>query len=197
MRALIFSDIHNDLAALRKLIATDADYYIAAGDLVSWAKGLDSCGEILKEKSDRVWVLPGNHESAEQIASFCAKFGLRNFHDQLIEACGRKFGGLGYSSPTPFNTPGEYSEEELDQRLKKFTGIEELVMVCHAPPHDTDLDRIREGVHGGSRSVRKFIDAAQPDYFFCGHIHEGEGRKVRLGKTAAVNVGKRGYLLEL
>jgi uncharacterized protein len=197
MRALIFSDIHNDLATLRKLIATDADYYIAAGDLVSWAKGLDSCGEILKEKSDRVWVLPGNHESAEQIASFCAKFGLRNFHDQVIEAGGRKFGGLGYSSPTPFNTPGEYSEEELDQRLKKFTGIEGLVMVCHAPPHDTDLDRIREGVHGGSRSVRNFIDAAQPDYFFCGHIHEGEGRKVRLGKTAAVNVGKRGYLLEL
>ena len=197
MRALIFSDIHNDLATLRKLIATDADYYIAAGDLVSWARGLDSCGEILKEKSDRVWVLPGNHESAEQIASFCAKFGLWNFHDQVIEAGGRKFGGLGYSSPTPFNTPGEYSEEELDQRLKKFTGVGGLVMVCHAPPHDTDLDRIREGVHGGSRSVRKFIEAAQPDYFFCGHIHEGEGREARLGKTVARNVGKRGYLLEI
>ena len=120
MRALIFSDIHNDLAALRKLVGIDADCYIAAGDLVSWAKGLDDCGDILKQKADRVWVLPGNHESAEQIASFCEKFGLRNFHDQVIEAGGRQFGGLGYSSPTPFNTPGEYSEEELDQRLSKF-----------------------------------------------------------------------------
>ncbi len=197
MRALIFSDIHNDLATLRKLMATEADYYIAAGDLVSWAKGLDSCGEILKERGDRVWVLPGNHESAQQIASFCEKFGLRNFHDQVIEAGGRQFGGLGYSSPTPFNTPGEYSEEELDQRLSKFAGIERLVMVCHAPPQGTELDRIRDGVHGGSRSVRKFIDAAQPEYFFCGHIHEGEGREIRMGKTLAVNVGKRGYLLEL
>ena len=197
MRALIFSDIHNDLATLRKLIATDADYYIAAGDLVSWAKGLDKCGEILKEKSDRVWALPGNHESAEQIASFCEKFGLRNFHDQVIEAGGRQFGGLGYSSPTPFNTPGEYSEEELEQRLSKFAGLERLIMICHAPPQGTELDRIRDGVHGGSRSVRKFIDSAQPDYFFCGHIHEGEGREIRIGKTVARNVGKRGYLLEL
>src|SRR6266849_3605411 len=197
MRALIFSDIHNDLATLRKLMATEADYYIAAGDLVSWAKGLDSCGEILKERGDRVWVLPGNHESAQQIASFCEKFGLRNFHDQVIEAGGRQFGGLGYSSPTPFNTPGEYSEEELDQRLSKFAGIERLVMVCHAPPQGTELDRIRDGVHGGSRSVRKFIDAAQPEYFFCGQINEGAGREIRMGKTVARKVGKRGYLLEV
>lgn len=197
MRVLIFSDIHSDLTALRRLIGTEADRYIAAGDLVSWGKGLDRCGEILKEKAGRVWVLPGNHESAEQIASFCAKFGLTNFHDKLIEAGGRQFGGLGYSSPTPFNTPGEYSEEELEQRLKKFSRIENLVMTCHAPPHDSDLDRIREGVHGGSRSVRQFIEAAQPEYFFCGHIHEAEGREIRMGKTVAVNVGKRGYLLEL
>jgi len=194
---MIFSDIHNDLAALRRVMETDADYYVAAGDLVTWAKGLDRCGEILKEKGDKVWVMPGNHESAEQIESFCEKYGLRNFHDQLVEAGGRKFGGLGYSSPTPFQTPGEYSEAELKQRLGKFAGIAGLVMACHAPPEGTELDRIREGVHAGSRSVREFIEANQPDYFFCGHIHEAEGREVRMGKTVAVNVGKRGYLLEL
>jgi uncharacterized protein len=37
----------------------------------------------------------------------------------------------------------------------------------------------------------------QLDYFFCGHIHEAEGRETRIGKTKAWNVGKRGYLLEL
>jgi len=61
----------------------------------------------------------------------------------------------------------------------------------------TSAQTRRVGVHGGSRSVRKFIDSAQPDYFFCGHIHEGEGREIRIGKTVARNVGKRGYLLEL
>jgi uncharacterized protein len=195
MMVMIFSDVHNDLIALRKLMETDADYYIAAGDLVSWGKGLDRCGEILKEKAGKVWVMPGNHESAEQIASFCGKYGLRDVHDQLIEVGGRRFGGLGYSSPTPFKTPGEYSEEELKQRLLKFAGVD--VMICHAPPQGTELDRIREGVHAGSRSVREFIESSQPAYFFCGHIHEAEGRKIQIGKTVAVNVGKRGYLLEL
>jgi Icc-related predicted phosphoesterase len=70
-------------------------------------------------------------------------------------------------------------------------------MVCHAPPRETELDRIREGVDGGSHSVREFIEANQPDYFFCGHIHEAEGSRIKMGKTIAVNVGKRGYLLEL
>ncbi len=197
MRVMIFSDIHNDLAALRKVLATDADYYIAAGDLVSWERGLDACGEVLRQKAGKVWALPGNHESAGQIASFCEKFGFRNFHDRTIEAGGRQFAGLGYSSPTPFDTPGEYSEEDLAARLEKFAGIPELILICHAPPYGTDLDRIKEGLHAGSRSVREFIEANQPDYFFCGHIHEAEGREIRMGKTRAWNVGKRGYLLEV
>src|SRR5262245_59650629 len=117
MKALVFSDIHNDLAALRRLLETEADCYIAAGDLVNWAKGLDRCGELLQSKGEKVWVIPGNHESATQITAFCAKFGLRDLHDRVFEFGGRKFGGLGYSSPTPFKTPGEYSEAELKQRL--------------------------------------------------------------------------------
>ena len=57
--------------------------------------------------------------------------------------------------------------------------------------------RVRDGVHAGSRSIRDFVDRRQPDYLFCGHIHEAEGVEIALGKTKAVNVGKRGYLLEL
>jgi uncharacterized protein len=197
MRVLIFSDIHNDLVALRRLLQTDADYYVAAGDLVSWERGLDSCGEILREKADKVWALPGNHESAELVAVFCARFGFRNIHDQLFEAGGRQFGALGYSSPTPFHTPGEYTEEQLAASLRKFAEVERLILICHAPPYGTDLDRVREGLHAGSRSVLEFIQASQPEYFFCGHIHEAEGRQARIGKTLGVNVGKRGYLLEV
>ena len=187
---MIFSDIHNDLAALRSVLETDADHYIAAGDLVSWGRGLDACGEVLRLKAGKVWALPGNHESADQIASFCEKFGLRNFHDRTIEAGGHQFAGFGYSSPTPFDTPGEYSEEELAARLAKFAGIPELILICHAPPHGTDLDRIKPGVHAGSRSVRAFIEANQPDYFFCGHIHEAEGREIRMGKTTSMECRK-------
>ena len=197
MRMQIFSDIHNDLGALRKALETEADYYVAAGDLVSWSRGLDACGEILRPKGDKVWVLPGNHESDEQIAVFCGNFGLRNFHGAVIEAGGRPFAGLGYSSPTPFDTPGEYSEEQLAEKLRAFESLERPILICHAPPYGTPLDRIKDGLHAGSHAVRAFIETKQPEYFFCGHIHEAEGRQARLGQTLAVNVGKRGYLLEI
>jgi uncharacterized protein len=197
VRILIFSDIHSDLGTLRRLLQTDADYYVSAGDLVSWERGLDKCGEILREKAGKVWVIPGNHESSQTNADFCAGNGLRNIHDELFEVGGVWFGGLGYSSPTPFNTPGEYSEEQLSRRLSRFMGIENLIMICHAPPYGTELDRVREGVHAGSQSMKYFIESSQPEYFFCGHIHEAEGKQIRIGKTIAINVGKRGYLLEL
>ncbi|HLZ07330.1 MAG TPA: metallophosphoesterase, partial [Chloroflexota bacterium] len=106
-------------------------------------------------------------------------------------------GGLGYSNSTPFNTPGEYSEPELAERLSRFDKMSPLVMVCHCPPINTKLDHAGEGKHFGSRSVREFIERTQPQYFFCGHIHEAAGAWDQLGKTRAHNVGKKGFLLEL
>lgn len=197
MRLLVFSDIHNDWTTLRRLLAIEADYYIAAGDQVTWSKGIERCGEILETRGDRVYVLPGNHESADQVAGMCARHGLHNFHERHIQADGWNIAGLGYSNPTPFNTPGEYSEQQLAARLGRFADLSPLVLVCHAPPYDTALDEIRPGLHAGSRSVREFIDAHQPAYFLCGHIHEAEGRAIAMGRTLARNVGKAGYLLEL
>lgn len=196
-RALIFSDIHNDARALEKLMNIDAAYYFAAGDLVSWARGLDKMGEILKRRAERMYVLPGNHESEKDIAAFCNRYGFVNFHGATLDAGGVHIAGLGYSSPTPFNTPGEYSEWELAARLEKFADLTPLVLICHAPPLDTALDRVREGLHAGSRSVREFIEKYQPEHFFCGHIHEAEGVAIQMGLTQARNVGKRGYVLEL
>ncbi|HTB13724.1 MAG TPA: metallophosphoesterase [Bryobacteraceae bacterium] len=195
--ALIFSDIHNDSKALEKLMDIEADYYFAAGDLVNWAKGLDKMGEALKRRGSKMYVLPGNHESAGDIESLCARFGFVNFHEQSMRIGAMHVAGLGYSSPTPFDTPGEYTESEIAERLAKFAGLKPLVLICHCPPLNTALDRIKEGLHAGSRSVREFIEAEQPDYFFCGHIHEAEGVVIQMGATRAQNVGKKGYLLEL
>ena len=197
MRLLVFSDIHNDWTTLRRLLAIEADYYIAAGDQVTWSKGIDQCGEILATRGERVYVLPGNHESADQVAGMCARHGLHDFHERHIEVGGWNIAGLGYSNPTPFNTPGEYSEQQIAARLGRFADLSPLILVCHAPPYDTALDEIRPGLHAGSRAVREFIEAHQPAYFFCGHIHEAEGRAIEMGRTRARNVGKAGYLLEL
>lgn len=194
---MIFSDIHNNWKTLEHLLSVEADYYIAAGDQVTWSKGIERCGEILQARGDKVYVLPGNHESADQVAGMCARYGLHNFHERHFQVGKWYVAGLGYSSPTPFNTPGEYSEPQLADRLQRFAELEPLVLVCHAPPYGTQLDQIREGLHAGSTAVRDFIQKHQPEYFFCGHIHEAEGVSTRMGRTRAWNVGKAGYVLEL
>jgi uncharacterized protein len=196
-KLLIFSDIHSDWKTLERLLSVEADYYIAAGDQVTWGKGIDRCGEILRARGEKVYALPGNHESADQVAGMCARYGLHNLHERHLQIGRWNVAGLGYSSPTPFNTPGEYSEPQLAERLERFAALAPLVLICHAPPYGTPLDRIREGLHGGSTAVRDFIRQHQPAYFFCGHIHEAEGVETQLGETRARNVGKKGHLLEL
>jgi uncharacterized protein len=197
VKLLIFSDIHGDKAALEKLMAIDADYYFAAGDLANFGRGLDAMGPILKKRAERMYVLPGNHESEADIARLCAEFGFQDFHGRTMEIEGYHVAGLGYSNPTPFDTPGEYSEQELKERLQRFSGLDPLVLICHTPPKNTALDRAGEGKHFGSEAIREFIEREQPRYFYCGHIHEAAGQHELLGRTEGWNVGKRGQLLEL
>jgi uncharacterized protein len=197
LKLLIFSDIHNNWKTLEDLLSVDADFYIAAGDQVSWGRGIERCGEILSTRGGKVYVLPGNHESASQISEMCARHGMHDFHQRHMEVGRWHVAGLGYSNPTPFETPGEYSEPQLAERLERFSALSPLVLICHTPPYGTALDQIRPGLHAGSVAVRDFIEKHQPEYFFCGHIHEAEGVSAEMGKTRAWNVGKKGYLLEL
>jgi Icc-related predicted phosphoesterase len=193
---MVFSDIHNDLRALQMAMSVEADIYVCAGDLVNWGRGLDKMAVPMLPKAGRVYVLPGNHESEADIAQFCAAHDFHDLHGRTLKLGGVHVAGLGYSSPTPFDTPGEYSEQELGERLAKFAPLDPLILICHAPPLNTELDRIHEGLHGGSQAVRVFIETHHPLHFFCGHIHEAEGVVIQMGATRAQNVGKAGYLLE-
>lgn len=178
-------------------MAIDADYYFAAGDLANFGRGLDAMGTILAKCPENMYVLPGNHESEDDIARFCRQFGFHDFHGRTMDIAGYHVAGLGYSNRTPFDTPGEYTEDELRDRLKKFSGLDPLVLICHTPPKGSTLDRAGEGQHFGSDAIGEFIRSEQPRYFFCGHIHEAAGQHAVLGRTQCWNVGKRGYLLEL
>ena len=196
MKILVFSDIHGDLGALERLMEVEADYYFAAGDMVNWGRGLDAAGEVLARRAERTYVQPGNHETEEAIAGMCERHGLHAFHGQTIKIGGFHVAGLGYSSPTPFHTPGEYSEKEIAARLARFAGLNPLVLICHSPPKDTSVDQVRPGLHAGSQAVRDFIEKHQPRYCLCGHIHEAHGAVTRLGATEVCNTGKQGYLLD-
>jgi len=167
IEAADFSDIHNDWKTLEERLDVQADFYIAAGDQVTWAKGFERCGEILGRRGNQVYVLPGNHESSDDIASMCARFGLHNFHEQHIEIGRWQVAGLGYSSPTPFDTPGEYSEPQMAARLAKFADLDPLVLVCTRrlmAPRSTRFARAsmraRARCASSSRNRSRFISSA-------------------------------------
>lgn len=197
MRLLVFSDIHEKQSALEQLMDIEADYYFAAGDLGNWGRGLDKLAPILQRRAERMYVIPGNHESEADVARLCEECGFHNFHGKTLQLGSYTVAGLGYSNPTPFNTPGEYSEQELAERLEKFAGIDPLILICHTPPKDSKLDRAGEGQHFGSTAVREFIERHQPAYFYCGHIHEAAGQEETFGRTQGWNVGKRGKVLDI
>lgn len=201
MKILIFSDIHGDLRALERIGAQPADIYIAAGDLSTFGRALDRCGEVLKPLGERLWVLPGNHERYDETRAFCERFGFVDFHRRvrsLASATGTtQWAGLGYSNITPFNTPGEYSEAEIADALAAFDEIKPLYLVVHFPPQGTRLDEFAPGKHAGSPTLRSWVERVQPTYLFCGHIHECAGRSDRVGATQCFNVGKQGHTIEI
>ncbi|MFZ3199742.1 MAG: metallophosphoesterase [Candidatus Acidiferrales bacterium] len=201
MKILIFSDIHGDIGAVERVAAQPADVYIAAGDLGTFSRDLERPAEVLGPLGGRVWLLPGNHETHEQTRALCQKFGFVDFHRQVrrVESAHGAiyFAGLGYSNITPFNTPGEYSEEEIAGALAAFDGIQPLYLIVHFPPQGTKLDEFAPGKHAGSPALRAWVEREQPAKLFCGHIHETAGLTDRLGATECRNVGKQGYMLEI
>lgn len=201
MKILIFSDVHGDIGAIERILEQPADIYIAAGDLATFRRGLDSCGEALGPLGERLWLLPGNHETHDDTRALCRRYGFVDFHRQVraVESAAgtTHWAGLGYSNITPFDTPGEYSEEEIAQALAAFDGIEPLYLVVHFPPWNTKLDEFAPGKHAGSPTLRVWVERAQPVRLFCGHIHETAGLTTRLGVTQCLNAGPQGCMVEL
>lgn len=201
MKVLLFSDIHGDLRALEKIVAQPADLYIDVGDLATFSRGLDKCGEVLEPLGEKLWVLPGNHESHAETKALCQKLGFVDFHRQVRTVEGQHgkcyWAGLGYSNITPFNTPGEYSEEEIASALAEFKTEQPLYLVVHCPPLNTKLDEYAPGKHAGSLAIRTWVEKLQPRYLFCGHIHETAGVHDALDETKCINVGKQGYAIEV
>jgi uncharacterized protein len=201
LKILLFSDTHGDIRSLERIVAQPVDIYIAAGDLSTFRRKLDACGEALKPLGERLWLLPGNHETHEDTRALCQRYGFVDFHRQVrnLESSrgATQWAGLGYSNITPFNTPGEYSEGEISEALSAFEECKPLYLVVHFPPYGTKLDEYAPGKHAGSTALREWGERVQPVYLFCGHIHETAGLTDRLGSTECINVGKYGFTFDL
>ncbi len=100
--------------------------------------------------------------------------------------------GVGGSNPTPFKTPTEFSESEIETFLcdgfDKVKDAKYKIMVPHMPPKETKLDIISAGAHVGSQSVRNFIVKYKPDIAVSGHIHEARGSDT-IENTLVFNAG--------
>ena len=105
---------------------------------------------------------------------------------------------MGGSLPCPGYTPFEYEESEagswLSDMKDKIKNIKPLIFVSHEPPVNTKNDRLTNGDHVGSISVRKFIEDTCPLICLTGHIHEGIGVDA-IGKCVLINPGpfRMGY----
>lgn len=197
MKLLIFSDIHQDWQALERVLDKQADLYICLGDFTQAGSGFATAGDLFSQKGEKLWVINGNSESLEDIKRLAETHGVTDFTGQVFKKGRWNLAGLGGCNMTPFNTPGDVKETELEKRLKIFKGLKNLVLFTHVPPKNTKIDYISSGMHVGSSAVREFIDQEQPKYVFSGHVHENAGKKDRIGRTKCFLIGKEGTEFKL
>lgn len=114
---------------------------------------------------------------------------------------------LGWSNPTPWNSPREAPEEELERRIEAMASqvknMQNCIFNMHCPPKDTPLDpatkidknlkAVSAGgqsviISAGSQAVRDMIQKHQPLMGLHGHIHESKAF-ANLGRTLCLNPG--------
>jgi Icc-related predicted phosphoesterase len=197
MRILALTDIHGAYATAQKIMDTEERYdvVVIGGDLTTFGSPPEAEQAILRfQQTDKpLLVVSGNMDPPELDRTFDG-LGV------LIDSRGRSLNNVGFfgisGAPlSPLNTPYEISEEEIARRAtagwNTVSNVSHTVFVPHAPPFNTTLDRIASGTHVGSRAVRRFIEAHQPDLVICGHIHESMGTDT-IGSTTIVNCGPAG-----
>jgi Icc-related predicted phosphoesterase len=196
VKIAILSDIHGDLTNLNnaKEILTCSDITIVSGDITKRGnlKELREVVSLLKEYTKKLFIIPGNMDTKDSVKILKdLQVSLHNTHI-IVNNIG--FVGFGSSTPTPFGTPFELSENEIVNGLQKnFTNLlkqnpHKTVVVSHNPPYNTKVDKVLLGSHVGSKKIREFIEINSPDVFLSGHIHEAVGTD-KIGQTLLLNPG--------
>jgi hypothetical protein len=118
-------------------------------------------------------------------------------HHEMINA--------GWSTPTPWNTPREESEDQLRQRIQvmidQLKDVKNSVFNIHNPPYGSGLDEApeltkdlrpayagRSLISVGSHAVLDLIEKYEPLLGLFGHIHEGKGTR-KYKRTLCINPG--------
>jgi hypothetical protein len=111
----------------------------------------------------------------------------------------------GWTTPTPWNTPREESEDQLRHRIQvmidQLKNVKNSVFNIHNPPYGSGLDEApeltkdlrpayagRSLVPVGSHAVLELIEKYEPLLTLHGHIHEGKGTRI-YKRTLCINPG--------
>ena len=184
---------------------------LASERLAGW---IERAEEVLRGTGVRLYLTGGNDDEPSVLETL-----ERHDGDRVIASEGRlvELDGehtmitVGLSTPTPWDTPREASEEAIAQAIEEAVAtvpdMGRCVFNLHCPPKDTPIDTclklevrpgelprpIRHGgrfltTGGGSTAVREAIERYQPLVGLHGHIHESGGR-FRIGRTQTFNPG--------
>jgi Icc-related predicted phosphoesterase len=179
--------------------------------------------ERLQGLNMQFFMLQGNDDNQKCGELISASRLVKNPENKVVDLDGvHEMISSGASNFTPWKTPGEYSEAELERMLEGMVSqVREprnCILNLHVPPYDSGLDvapkldeELKPVLVGGepmripvgSTAVRKIIEEHQPKLGLFGHIHESGG-EVMIGRTLCVNPGSeytegilRGYVVEL
>jgi uncharacterized protein len=194
MTLLCLSDIHGEVAGLREILAdaSGIDAVVVAGDITHLGGYAEAEAVLapLAASGIRMLAVAGNMDR-EGVRQLLGERGI-DLHARGVRIGTVGFMGLGGGTPSPFGTPWELSDDEARGYLA--TGLAAIadapckVLVSHAPPRDTKIDRSFAGLHFGSGAVRDFLLSAGISLCISGHIHESPGED-KVGSCHCVNLG--------
>jgi len=204
-KILLFSDLHGDFNAIRKLkkkaSSENVDFCICAGDLTNFSKDMDRILRELNSFKKTIFIIPGNHEDETELEKAISRSG-KEIHlilanNRLIEyedfiIVGSEVNGFAREDET-FELFAKLVQKEL--KNKKYEN-KKIILITHAPPYNTKLDQVY-GMQAGNKSINNFIKKLNPVLAVCGHIHESAGNKQMIGKTLCVNAGWNGTVVKV
>lgn len=159
--------------------------------------------ERLANTRFKVYMAPGNDDHFEVDEVIAGSEVVVNCNDRVVMVGEHEMATFAWTNPTPWDTPREKPDEELEPMLEalisQIRNVSTSIFNFHAPPYGYALDLAPEltkdlvqaadrRVHVGSRAVAKMIEKYQPLLGLHGHIHESRGvQKVK--RTTIINPG--------
>lgn len=168
---------------------------------------LESWMRLAEERLDgsniEMFMAPGNDDIPEADEVLNDSKYVVNVDNRKVDVKGHEMVTLSWSNPTPWDTPRECSEEEMEEKIEKLVSqiahMENTIFNFHAPPHGTMLDECaklsedlvpstEESISAGSTAVLNAINKYQPLLGLHGHIHESRAVQ-KIGRTTCINPG--------